>query len=75
MGLGGLVDVKTWAEYCRTPEEIILKRTESGPAPHYYEDTHGPLYKKTELKQWVEDNLVRAWADGKDHTGDYQRIM
>lgn len=24
---------------------------------------------------YTQDNLVRGWADGKDHTGDYQRIM
>lgn len=57
-----LVDLKTAAEYCRTPEEIILKWTESGHAPHYYIDTHGPLYKKTELKKWLEDNILRVNA-------------
>ena len=24
---------------------------------------------------YTQDNLVRGWADGRDHTGDYQRIM
>jgi len=24
---------------------------------------------------YTQDNLVRGWADGKDHTGDYNRIM
>lgn len=60
MSIGSLVDLKTASEYCRTPEDVILKWTESGHAPHYYIDTHGPLYKKTELKQWIEDNLVRS---------------
>ena len=24
---------------------------------------------------YTQDNLVRRFGDGKDHTGDYQRIM
>ena len=32
----------------------------SGHAPHYYCDGLGPLFQKTELKQWISDNLVQA---------------
>jgi acyl-CoA thioesterase II len=41
--------------------------------------THGRCTIWTEdgrlVASYTQDNLVRAWADGKDHTGDYQRIM
>ncbi len=41
--------------------------------------THGRANVWTEdgrlVATYTQDNLVRAWADGKDHTGDYRRIM
>jgi acyl-CoA thioesterase len=27
------------------------------------------------LATFTQDNIVRAFRDNKDHTGDYQRIM
>ena len=41
--------------------------------------THGRCNVWTQggrlVATYTQDNLVRAWADGKDHTGDYNRIM
>jgi acyl-CoA thioesterase II len=41
--------------------------------------THGRCNIWTEdgrlVATYTQDNLVRAWADGNDHTGDYNRIM
>lgn len=41
--------------------------------------THGRCTVWTEdgqlVASYTQNNLVRGWADGKDHTGDYQRIM
>jgi len=41
--------------------------------------THGRSTVWTEdgrlVATFTQDNLVRRWADGKDHTSDYQRIM
>ncbi|MET0627511.1 MAG: hypothetical protein ABW033_03535, partial [Acidimicrobiia bacterium] len=41
--------------------------------------THGRCNIWTEdgrlVATYTQDNLVRAWADGKDHTGEYNRIM
>jgi len=41
--------------------------------------THGRCNIWTEdgrlVATYTQDNLVRGWADGKDHTGDYNRIM
>lgn len=41
--------------------------------------THGRCTIWTEdgrlVASYTQNNLVRGWADGKDHSGDYQRIM
>lgn len=41
--------------------------------------THGRCNVWTQdgrlVATYTQDNLVRGWADGKDHTGDYNRIM
>jgi acyl-CoA thioesterase len=41
--------------------------------------THGRATVWTQdgrlVATFTQNNLVRAWADGQDHTGDYQRIM
>jgi acyl-CoA thioesterase len=41
--------------------------------------THGRCNVWTEdgrlVATYTQDNLVRAWGDGKDHSGDYRRIM
>jgi len=41
--------------------------------------THGRcnIFKEdaTLVATYTQDNLVRAWSDGQDHTGDFQRIM
>ena len=41
--------------------------------------THGRCNVWTQdgtlVATYTQDNLVRAFADRKDHTGDYQRIM
>jgi acyl-CoA thioesterase len=41
--------------------------------------THGRATVWTEdgrlVATYTQDSLVRGWADGKDHTGDYGRIM
>jgi acyl-CoA thioesterase len=41
--------------------------------------THGRCNVWTQdgrlVATYTQDNLVRGWADGKDHTGEYNRIM
>jgi acyl-CoA thioesterase II len=41
--------------------------------------THGRCHIWTQdgrlVATYTQDNLVRGWSDGQDHTGDYQHIM
>lgn len=59
MTIESLVDAKTAAAYCRVSEDVLLGWTASRHAPHYYLDGAGPLYKRTEIRKWVEANLMR----------------
>lgn len=39
-----LVDAASAAKRCHISEETLMKWTQSGHAPHYFVEGHGPLY-------------------------------
>lgn len=63
MGIESLVDLTTAAAYARISEEVLREWTASGHAPHYEIDGSGCLYKRGEIRKWVEENLLRR-SDG-----------
>jgi len=53
-----LITLEEAAKYCRVKEERLLGFTKSGHAPYYMIDEEGPFFKKTEIRSWVEENLI-----------------
>jgi len=55
----GMMSLADAADYVGIDADTLAEWVGSRHAPHYTVDGHGPLFKKSELKAWVKDNLIQ----------------